>query len=167
MAETSHYEEQQRQRQQLHTSHSFTQGTTNKISKMFTRRRKSLHSTSTPVTPVIPTAAIDFKHHCDQAKGIVSAIIAAVSSEELGWVGVEDKDHHYSDEQRDAEALKRPEEAPPSPPIENDPHVFDLLEQNSTSRFITFSKRDEKLSSATVEKLVAKLTKEMGKYIFI
>ncbi|KAI9258773.1 ras guanine nucleotide exchange factor domain-containing protein [Phascolomyces articulosus] len=156
-----HQQQQQRgKRQQLHTSRSFTQGTTNKLSKMFARRRKSLHSSTPATAPTTPI--IDFTHHRDEAKGIVSAIIAAASSEELGWVGVEDKNHH--DPSQDQEHQKyqlEQEEPPPSPPIENDPHVFDLLERNST-RFITFSKRDEnQLSSATVEKLVEKLTKEM------
>lgn len=54
---------------------------------------------------------------------------------------------------------------PPTPPIENDPHVFDLLANNS-SQFVMFSRRNDKdhiMTSATAEKLVEKLTSEMGK----
>ncbi|KAI8145314.1 ras guanine nucleotide exchange factor domain-containing protein [Fennellomyces sp. T-0311] len=146
------------QQHHLHTSRSFTQGTTNKLSKMFARRRKSLSShlpTSSPITPTTKT----FHRNEEETKGIVSAIIAAAnrSSEEqsLGWVGVEDENN---EEEYTADVEPPP---PPAPPIENDPHVFDLLEQNS-DRFINYSKRESsQLNSATVEKLVEKLTKEM------
>ncbi|KAI7888719.1 ras guanine nucleotide exchange factor domain-containing protein [Mucor mucedo] len=46
------------------------------------------------------------------------------------------------------------------PPIENDPHVFDLVSKDS-SHFIHYGKSDTTVTSATVEKLVEKLTREM------
>jgi hypothetical protein len=56
---------------------------------------------------------------------------------------------------------------PPPKPIENDPHVFDLLSKNS-SLFIHYGKCDNTtVTSATVEKLIEKLTREMGMYVFI
>lgn len=53
----------------------------------------------------------------------------------------------------------------PEPPIENDPHVFDLLTKDS-SHFIHYGKKndDTTVTSATVEKLVEKLTREMGMF---
>ncbi|KAG2211274.1 hypothetical protein INT47_006394, partial [Mucor saturninus] len=48
----------------------------------------------------------------------------------------------------------------PEPPIENDPHVFDLVSKDS-SHFIHYGKSDTTVTSATVEKLVEKLTREM------
>ncbi|KAI9494208.1 ras guanine nucleotide exchange factor domain-containing protein [Zychaea mexicana] len=147
---------------------------------MFARRRKSLHSSTpsssviagtAPATPTVTSltsASIGSSsspisnNNCDEAKGIVSAIIAAASSEELGWVGVEDKSNDYGDDvYGDQQQQQEPPSPPPAPPIENDPHVFDLLERNST-RFIYYGKRDDpQLTSATIEKLVEKLTKEM------
>ncbi|KAI9321569.1 ras guanine nucleotide exchange factor domain-containing protein [Dichotomocladium elegans] len=89
-------------------------------------------------------------------KGIVSAIIAAANSpadnqSSLGWVGVEEKD------------------PTPTPPIENDPHVFDVLIDHS-SQFITFSKRDDNpnvVNSATIEKLVEKLTNDIDSELIL
>lgn len=52
----------------------------------------------------------------------------------------------------------------PPPPIENNPHVFDLLSKDS-SCFIHFAKSDTAVTSATVEKLVEKLTREMGMFV--
>ncbi|KAI9263603.1 ras guanine nucleotide exchange factor domain-containing protein [Helicostylum pulchrum] len=49
---------------------------------------------------------------------------------------------------------------PPPPPIENDPHVFDLITKDS-SHFIHYGKCDTTVTSATLEKLVEKLTREM------
>ncbi|KAI9317885.1 ras guanine nucleotide exchange factor domain-containing protein [Dichotomocladium elegans] len=51
----------------------------------------------------------------------------------------------------------------PTPPIENEPRVFDLLAADTPS-FITYSTQengDRVMASATVEKLVEKLTREM------
>lgn len=52
----------------------------------------------------------------------------------------------------------------PEPPIENDPHVFDLVSKDS-SHFIHYGKCDTTVTSATVEKLVEKLTREMGMFV--
>ncbi|KAK4516504.1 Histone acetyltransferase type B subunit 2 [Mucor velutinosus] len=52
------------------------------------------------------------------------------------------------------------ENRPPPLPIENDPHIFDLLAKD-TSRFIHYGKSDATITSATVEKLIEKLTREM------
>lgn len=54
----------------------------------------------------------------------------------------------------------------PEPPIENDPHVFDLVSKDS-SHFIHYGKCDSTVTSATVEKLVEKLTREMGMFVCI
>lgn len=54
----------------------------------------------------------------------------------------------------------------PEPPIENDPHVFDLVSKDS-SHFIHYGKSDTTVTSATVEKLVEKLTREMGMFVCI
>lgn len=53
------------------------------------------------------------------------------------------------------------ESRPPPLPIENDPHIFDLLAKD-TCRFIHYGKSDATITSATVEKLIEKLTREMG-----
>lgn len=55
---------------------------------------------------------------------------------------------------------------PPPPPIENDPHVFDLITKDS-SHFIHYGKCDTTVTSATLEKLVEKLTREMGMFVCI
>ncbi|KAF7729160.1 hypothetical protein EC973_004928 [Apophysomyces ossiformis] len=100
------------------------------------------------------------------SKGIVSAIIEAANRPEhdehhLGWVGVEDNTKKQSEKYMKP---RQADESSPPPPIENDPHVFDLLEKDSP-RFIHYSKRESSngctMSSATVEKLVEKLTREM------
>ncbi|CEI98392.1 hypothetical protein RMCBS344292_12501 [Rhizopus microsporus] len=49
----------------------------------------------------------------------------------------------------------------PKEPIENDPHLFDLL-LNDSLHFIHYGKTDSTVTSATVEKLVEKLTREMN-----
>ena len=52
-------------------------------------------------------------------------------------------------------------------PIENDPHIFDLLSVDSGC-FIHYGKSDDHtLTSAIVEKLVEKLTREMGMFVCI
>lgn len=62
-------------------------------------------------------------------------------------------------------AVEPPQQIP-EPPIENDPHVFDLLSKDSSS-FIHYGKKndDTTVTSATVEKLVEKLTREMGMFL--
>lgn len=57
-----------------------------------------------------------------------------------------------------------PPPPPPPQPIENNPHVFDVLTKDS-SHFIHFAKSDTAVTSATVEKLVEKLTREMGMFV--
>ncbi|CEP10685.1 hypothetical protein [Parasitella parasitica] len=52
------------------------------------------------------------------------------------------------------------ENSPPPLPIENDPHIFDLLAKDA-STFIHYGKADATITSATVEKLIEKLTREM------
>ncbi|KAG0165787.1 hypothetical protein DFQ30_007997 [Apophysomyces sp. BC1015] len=158
-----------------------TGGVSNKLSRMFVRRRKSLtitsHSNSFPtlvhrksfVEGDLHPDAVDpwsFEKNTTQSKGIVSAIIEAANRPEndkhvLGWVGVEDNTKEQSEQYLNPCLSNGPS---PPPPIENDPHVFDLLEKDSP-RFIHYSKRDSSagctMSSATVEKLVEKLTREM------
>lgn len=55
------------------------------------------------------------------------------------------------------------ENNPPPLPIENDPHIFDLLAKDASS-FIHYGKSDATITSATVEKLIEKITREMGTY---
>lgn len=76
----------------------------------------------------------------DFDKGIITTIILAATTEQENKV--------------------------PEPPIENDPHVFDLLSKDS-SHFIHYGKCDTTVTSATVEKLVEKLTREMGMFVCI
>lgn len=65
------------------------------------------------------------------------------------------------------EELKQITLKPPPKPIENNPHVFDLLSKNS-SLFIHYGKCDNTtITSATVEKLIEKLTLEMGKFFIV
>ncbi|KAG0175082.1 hypothetical protein DFQ29_007243 [Apophysomyces sp. BC1021] len=154
---------------------------------MFVRRRKSLtitsHSNSFPtlvhrksfVEGDLHPDAVDpwsFEKNTTQSKGIVSAIIEAANRPEndkhvLGWVGVEDNTKEQSEQYLNPCLSNGPS---PPPPIENDPHVFDLLEKDSP-RFIHYSKRDSSagctMSSATVEKLVEKLTREMGNFVIM
>ncbi|KAI8642467.1 ras guanine nucleotide exchange factor domain-containing protein [Parasitella parasitica] len=52
------------------------------------------------------------------------------------------------------------ENSPPPLPIENDPHIFDLLAKDASS-FVHYGKADATITSATVEKLIEKLTREM------
>lgn len=146
------------QQRRLHTSRSFTQGTApaNKLTKILSRRRKSLILPA-PRKDSLATVCGDEQ---ETTKGIMSAIIDAANRPDdqhsLGWVGVEETKRD-ADPETDAPP-------PPPPPIENDPHIFDLL-QTDPNRFINYSKRESNqgaLSSATVEKLVEKLTKEMG-----
>jgi hypothetical protein len=126
---------------------------------MFARRRKSLTSTSASL-PILPTAnrqksLKSFLEFQEQSKGIISAIITAKSSshQTLGCIGVEENN-----------GISEPSESClhlPSPPIENDPQVYDLLAKDS-AHFIHYGKSDNTVTSATVEKLIEKLTKEMG-----
>ncbi|KAL0095249.1 ras guanine nucleotide exchange factor domain-containing protein, partial [Phycomyces blakesleeanus] len=75
----------------------------------------------------------------------------------LGWVGVEEDD----EEKKTVEYISITDTPPPLLPVENDPHVYDLLAQDNPS-FIHYSNRNlTMMSSATVEKLVEKLTREM------
>ncbi|KAI8376066.1 ras guanine nucleotide exchange factor domain-containing protein [Radiomyces spectabilis] len=172
-------------RQKLHrASRSF--GSTSSISspskkfaRMFGRRRKSLTLATSPSHPRLNSInesslsvhPLDTSGELDHApwhseferpdtKGIVSAIIAAAHRSEseidqsLGWVGMGESD---TDPPMESNVT-----ASPAPPVENDPHVFDLLHHDS-SHFIHYTQRDNTmiLSSATVEKLVEKLTREM------
>lgn len=189
-AERRHQQPKAKRQRPLHVSKSFTQGTnntsaTNRFTRVFARHRKSLimngHSASLP-SLLIRSSVIEQqrKDSCfaeaaaresgmpkdaDKIKGIVSAIIDAASrtvaeDQQLGWVGVEEEETATNDPCQPQEE----EPMPPPPPIENDPHIFDLLAQDDV-RFINYSKRDggqDVMSSATVEKLVEKLTREMG-----
>ncbi|KAI8986000.1 ras guanine nucleotide exchange factor domain-containing protein [Pilobolus umbonatus] len=87
--------------------------------------------------------------HRSTSKGIVSAIISASENNtSLGWVGVDDGSDTES-------------KSIPPRPIENDPQVFDILAKDSL-HFIHYGKCDTTMTSATTEKLVEKLTREMG-----
>ena len=77
---------------------------------------------------------------------------------QLPWIV---QDHDF-----DLSQLKLNREPTPAPPIENDPHVFDLISGDS-SLFIHYGKCDTIVTSATVEKLVEKLTREMGMFVCI
>lgn len=72
-------------------------------------------------------------------------------------------DQNYNHENQD---VNDNEPKPPPKPIENDPHVFDLLSKDS-SLFIHYGKCDTTVTSATVEKLVEKLTRDMGMFVCI
>lgn len=71
-------------------------------------------------------------------------------------------------QQQYKKVLKTPQPKPvendlPPLPIENDPHIFDLLAKDTPS-FIHYGKSDATITSATVEKLIEKITREMGTY---
>lgn len=78
--------------------------------------------------------------------------IASASSADEASIGVED------------EFLLNRGPLPPPPPLENDPHVFDLLFKDS-AHYINYGKCDATVTSATVEKLIEKLTREMGMFV--
>ncbi|KAI9020107.1 ras guanine nucleotide exchange factor domain-containing protein [Phycomyces nitens] len=150
------------------------------LTKMFARRRKSLAASRLQTDPISdrPSSSLGTSlflgqndsrpssFDCSSHKGIVSAIMAAslteneqTASHALGWVGVEEQE---DPEQEDPYVTNTPPPPPPPPlPVENDPHVYDLLAQDNPS-FIHYSNRNlTMMSSATVEKLVEKLTREM------
>lgn len=155
---------------------------------MFARRRKSLCSPRPPeqtsadsslatLSPSTFYGSNPATWHAGSEKttGIVSAIIAAAKTSQhpqpsLGWIGVEEDTPDEDDNAQGGggaggeEAAESHEQRPPPPPIEYDPHVFDLLSEDSP-RLINYSKREASqglMNSATVEKLVEKLTREMG-----
>lgn len=98
-----------------------------------------------------------------RSKGIVSAIIDAAKcpeKESLGWVGIEEQ---HENDIHDTSSITLPT-TPPPPPIENDTHIFDLLSKDNTY-FIHYSKKNDSITSinsATVEKLVEIITKDIG-----
>ncbi|KAI7882593.1 ras GEF [Lichtheimia hyalospora FSU 10163] len=156
------------------TTPTSTTSVSSKLSKMFTRRQTltptssfSRRRSSTVTRNNNNKHTTHHHHHDEKTKGIVSAIIAVANQPDhehvsLGWVGVEDttaRETPCLDTDDHQTTLQRP----PTPPIENDPHVFDLLANNS-KQFIMFSRRNDKdhvMTSATAEKLVEKLTCEM------
>jgi hypothetical protein len=133
----------------LQTSRSFSHLPTSssKITRMF--GRKTLH-TATSLSSLFPhktiTGNIKIKSSHSLQGDIMSTIIASASAAEEPWI------------QLNQEPL------PPPPPIENDPHVFDLLSKDS-AHYIHYGKCDATVTSATVEKLIEKLTREMGMFV--
>jgi hypothetical protein len=123
--------------------------------------RKTLHTAASlsslfPHKTITGNASIKIKqsHSLHDLKGdIMSAIIASASSSSSctddAWLGIDDASQ---------------EPLPPPPPIENDPHVFDLLSKDS-AHYIHYGKCDATVTSATVEKLIEKLTREMGMFV--
>ncbi|KAI7899637.1 ras guanine nucleotide exchange factor domain-containing protein [Cokeromyces recurvatus] len=82
----------------------------------------------------------------------------------LDWMNDEEKDTSQNETDPSSKVTKylplTEDCSPPSPPIENDPYIFDLLTKDSP-HFIHFSKNDMTITSATIEKLVEKLTREL------
>ncbi|KAI7862818.1 ras guanine nucleotide exchange factor domain-containing protein [Spinellus fusiger] len=153
------------------------------LTKMFARRKSftlphpsslpGLTSCSKSSAGVSPCIEMDeeYRSHFDcsypQTKGIISAIMEVAHLKEdehlqghtLGWVGVREK--------KVANLLSKGYPSSsllPLLPVESDPHVYDLLEKD-IPRFIHYSKcnatHQSMISSATVEKLVEKLTRTM------
>ena len=160
------------------TTPTSTTSVSSKLSKMFTRRQ-TLTPTSSFSRRRSSTVTRNNNnkhnhHHDEKTKGIVSAIIAVANQPDhehvsLGWVGVEDTAAARETPCLDTDDHQTTLQRPPTPPIENDPHVFDLLANNS-NQFIMFSRRNDKdhvMTSAPAEKLVEKLTYEMGKVMIM
>lgn len=133
----------------LYSSRSFTQDylASNKLSKMF-MRKPTLDKRKQRSTPSIQ----------------LSSSPPLTSPKQLD--GINTTDIYDNNELTiDTTKANNNDNVPlPTPPIENDPHVFDVLSKDLPC-FITYNNRDDDttvMTSATVEKLVEKLTSEMG-----
>ncbi|KAI7878579.1 ras GEF [Lichtheimia hyalospora FSU 10163] len=137
--------QKRRQPPMLYSSRSFTQDYlgSNKLSKMFMRKRTldKRKQRSTPSIQLSTSKQLDDINTMDIFGNNQITIDTAKANADIN---------------NDSVPL-------PTPPIENDPHVFDVLSRD-VSCFITYNNRDDDttvMTSATVEKLVEKLTSEM------
>lgn len=95
-------------------------------------------------------------HHQQQHRQHVDQILDPMQQDQHeSWI------QQTSTETLTSQPAASVESRPPPLPIENDPHIFDLLAKD-TCRFIHYGKSDATITSATVEKLIEKLTREMG-----
>ncbi|KAL9554204.1 hypothetical protein MBANPS3_002911 [Mucor bainieri] len=135
--------------------------TTNKLSRMLEKTKnipllfpnKTIASISSD-----NSSHPHYHHHRQHVDQILLDPMQQQHEQNESWVQPVSTAQTLTSLQPEAEVLA--ENRPPPLPIENDPHIFDLLAKD-TSSFIHYGKSDATITSATVEKLIEKLTREM------
>ncbi|GAN00980.1 low temperature essential 1 protein [Mucor ambiguus] len=135
--------------------------TTNKLSRMLERTRNiSLLFPNKTITGINNDKSHShYYHHRQHVDQILLDPMQQQHEHGESWVQPESTVQTLTSPQQSVAAVAA-ENRPPPLPIENDPHIFDLLAKDASS-FIHYGKSDAIITSATVEKLIEKLTREM------
>ncbi|KAL7333285.1 Guanine nucleotide exchange factor lte1, variant 2 [Mucor circinelloides] len=125
---------------------------TTKLSRML-EKTKSI-SLLFPNKTITGTSHHHYHHHHQHHQHVDQILDPMQQDQHESWI------QQTSTDTLTSQPAASVESRPPPLPIENDPHIFDLLAKD-TCRFIHYGKSDATITSATVEKLIEKLTREM------